>query len=137
MHDAEAQELGGLEAGNHSEDSALLRPRKVGLEPDEVIGERIRRLRAELNRGPWAMPRPRVGKPDRLKRSKAYGVTPGAGDLLDRLARAKKVLLLEVATDHAGGSEERVDKGLVLIPIHRAIEIVSGPLLIARLGEGN
>ena len=83
------------------------------------------------------MPGPRVGKPDRLKRSEAYGVTPGAGDLLDRLARAKEVLLLEVAADHAGGAEERVDKGLVLILIHRAIEVVSGPLLIARLGKSD
>ena len=76
VHHAVARELGVLEPGDEAEHAALLREGEVRLEPHEVVAGTVRVLGTQLQRGPWAMPRARVGEPHRLENAEfaRYGV---------------------------------------------------------------
>ena len=138
VHHAVARELGVLEPGDEAEHAALLREGEVRLEPHEVVAGTVRVLGTQLQRGPWAMPRARVGEPHRLERAEARRVVSLAGDLLDRLARLEQIARLEVAADHALGGHELVDEGVVLLARERRVQVVArigGGVLVAALAE--
>ena len=136
MHDAIAEELRVLEAGNHPEDTRLLGPGEVGLEPHEVVCGSRRGLGPELHDGPGTPSRAGVDEPHRLERPEAQGVDALAGDLLDGLAGLEEVSRVEVVGDDAAGLHELPPERLVGVTLEGAVEVVAtlGPL-VAGLGE--
>ena len=136
MHDAVAEEVGVLEARNHAEHAALLRPGEVRLEAHEVIGRVVGVLGAELHHRPRTPARARVDETNGLHGPEARGIDASAGHLLDGLAGAEQIALLEILGDDAIGANELGDERLVLILVHRAVEVVAhAVVLVARLGE--
>ena len=136
VHDAITEELGVLKARNHVEHALLLSKGEVRLEAYEVIGGALAILRTKLHRRPRPAAASGIGEPNGLHRTEARRIATSAGNLLDRLARLEKIALLELFGHHAIGAKKRIDEGLVLLFIHRGVEVVALPfLLIARLRE--
>ena len=125
VHDAVAQELRVLQARYHPEHATLLGPGEVGLKAYEVVGGTVRVLRTQLHCGPRAPSGPGVGKPHGLERAEAERVVAGPPHLLDGLAGAEQVSLLEVARDDALSREQGLHEGVVLLALHRAVEVVA------------
>ena len=136
VHDAVAEELGVLQAGNHMEDALLFAEGQVGLEANQVIGGLLLVLGAQLNCRPGTATGARVGEPDGLHGAKADGILARARNLLGRLAGLEQVTALKILSTTRIGRGECLDKGLVLFLVERGIEIVATPLLlVARLRE--
>ncbi len=86
--------------------------------------------------------RVRVGEADRLQRAEAQGLAAALGHHLDRQAALEVGgVLLPVLELGLVGGEQRVDEGLVLVAVHRAVEVGGAlglglALVVARLEPG-
>lgn len=124
MHDAEARELGVLEAGNHPEDAFLFAKAQVGLEANEVVCRRRGVLGAQLHGSPGALTRTRIGKPNWFECTMRERIAPSTRDFLDWLARCEELATLKIFFDNAARVDELVNEGFVFLTIHRSVEIV-------------
>lgn len=57
------------------------------------------------------------------------------GNLLDRLARLKEILRLELPFDHALSTDQFLSESLVLLLAERGVQVIARALLVATLGE--
>ena len=138
MHHSIPEKLGVLEPGDHSEHTLLLAPRQVRLESDKVVCGQVGVLGPELHRRPRPSARAGVGQPHRLQGTEPERIPARPRYLLDRLARAEEVALLELLGDDALRGDQLVVEALVLLSGHRAVEVVTPALfVVARLREHN
>src|SRR5688572_28604103 len=96
MHHCEADELGGLEAGNELQDARLLAPFELGLEADEaemVAGEIVL---TQLHGGVRRPPRARIDETDRLHRSEPQRVAAAMSHHFHRQTAFEELLLVEI-----------------------------------------
>ena len=140
---AEPGEGGVLEAGDRPEHLGLRAVLHLGLEADEVVERAERVVAAELDDGVGLhVGRVRVGQADRLQRAEAQGLAAALGHHLDRQAALEvRGVALPVLELGLVGGEERVDEGLVLVAVHRAVEVGGAlglglALVVARLEPG-
>ncbi len=126
MQAAEPGEFGLLEAGDGAEHTLLRAVLQLGLEAHHVVERAELVVLAQLHDGVGLHRRiVRIGQPDRLHRPVAQRLAAALGHHLDRQAaveiRRIGFPLLEVG--FFAGSQ-RVDKGVVLLPGHRAIDVI-------------
>ena len=140
---AEARELGVAQAGDHAEDVGLDGVAQLGLEADHVVERAELVVLAQLHDGVGLLVRlVRIGEPDRLHRPVAQRLAAALGHHLDRQAAVEIGDLLPVVMLVRLAGEERVDEGVVLRLVHRAVDVVGAGaagagLVVARLEPGD
>ena len=132
VHDAEAGELGGFQAGDHAEDALLLAPSEAGLEADHPPKHALDVLLSQLDDGIRAIAGSRVGEADGLHRPEGEGLPATRGKLLDRHASLEELETLELGEGDSLGGDQGLPEGVVLDLAHGAIEVVGVTLAVPR-----
>ena len=137
-------ELGVLQSGDHAKDVGLRRVLQLGLKTDHIVERSQRVILAKLDDGIGLLRRVvRVGQTDRLHGAMTKGLPSALRHHLDRETTVEigrgGFPLAEVG---ARAAEQGVDKRLVGLAIHRAVDVrrcvSAGPLLvIPRLPPGD
>ena len=143
MDAAQPRELGLLEAGDHAEDFRLRAMLQLGLEAYHVPQRREGIVLAQLHHGVRFHGRVvRIGQAHRLHRAKAQRLAPALGHHFDGKAAFEigRVLfpVLELSLRRR---DQRVEEGIVLGLVHRAVDIgrrvaAGAGLVIAALAPG-
>ena len=134
MHHAIAGKLGVLQAGNHAENALLLAEFQAGLEPHQVVHRARRVILAQLHNGIGLLARARINQPNGLHRPKGQHHVPAARHAFHRHTAFKYHILLKAMDGRGFGAQKRLHKGVILLTVHRAIEIII-PAIIARGAE--
>ena len=93
-------------------------------------------LSAQLHHRPRSTPRAGVDDADGFEGAETKGVVAGARNLLSRLAGLEKLATLEITQDGLLGAHKLVDKSIVFLFVHGAVEIVvTIPLVITGHGK--
>ena len=129
VHHAEAHELRRLEPGDHPQHAPLLAPFELRLEADEAEVIACQRVLPQLHDRVRLASGPRIDEAHRLHRTKAQRVRPSMCHHLDGQAAFEERGRVEVV--HGGGfrMDERVVERLVLVPGHRAVQVVPLPIV--------
>ena len=102
------------------------------LEADDVIDSAVGIVAPKLDDGIVFSPGARVYKPDGLQRAVAQGIHPAARHDLDRHAALEHSAVVKAVYLRFLRVGQLLDKGKVLVLIHRAVYIVCRSLVIAR-----
>jgi len=129
---AQPLELGLLQPRDHPKDALLLGVRELGLAAHQIEHGLPGVLGPQLDHGESLAPRARVGQAHGLERPVRQGQQAGRGQGLDGHAALKVQLLLEVPRRRGPASQQRLDKGEVLLPVHGAVQVVELLGLVAR-----
>ena len=124
MHDAIADKFRVMQSRDHGKNALLLREFQMGLEADDVIDGACGVVLAQLYNGIRLAARFRVFQADGLQWAVAQRVDAAAGHDLDRHAAFEHVLILKAVNRRFLCRFERIDKGEVLVLIHRAVDII-------------
>src|SRR5258707_8280372 len=140
MQAAEPGEFGVLEAWNGTEYAVLRAVLQLGLEADDVVERAELVVLAQLHDGIGFYGRvPRIGPPYRLPRSVPPRLAAAFSHHFDRQAAVEigRIGLPVLEVDLLAG-QQRIDKRIVLLLGHRAVDVIgagaAGPdLVVARL----
>ena len=142
MNSAQSGKLSLLKAWNHAQDSGLCAIFHLGLKSDDIKQCAQSIVPAQLHHGVrlivWIMG---VAQPNRFHGTKAKGFAATFGHDLNRKAAVKIPSCFTGFKLGFFSVEKRIDKGLILLFVHRAIEIGCAlffcvALIIARLHPG-
>src|SRR5215218_5736025 len=132
MHDTHAGEVGVLEAWDSPEYAPLLAPLQARLEADDVVEAALGVVLPQLHDGVGNLAGSGVGEADGLHGSEAEGVFSAAGDGLDRETALEVQVLLEVLYGAEFGGRQVLYEGVVFFFGHRAVQVGSLTLAVAR-----
>ena len=131
MHNAEAHELSLLQAGNHAEYAALLRPFQMRLEADDVVQRCSSIVLTELHYCIGLLAVTRINQADRLQRSEAHGVLASRSHFLNRHAGFKNVMLKVLHRSAFCIAESFPEGQIFLLRIEGAVQVISAAFVIA------
>src|SRR5262249_54482959 len=126
---SEAQELRILQSRDHPQNACLFAELQMILESDQVEARCAQILLPQLNYGPWAPACPRIVEPHRFHGTEAQGIATATRQLFDRETcfEERSIRLVDVRR-HVLRLQQLVDKGVVLLLVQRAVEIVVGAI---------
>ena len=136
MHDAVADELGVLEAGDHGEDTLLLAELQVGLETDQVEDGLLSVVLAQLNDSVGLLAGVGIGQTNGLQGAVAQGVKTAAGHDFHGHAAFEDIVVLETMDLGSLGGHQFLVEGIILLFIHGAVDVVGVAAVIAGLPPG-
>ena len=136
MHHPVADELRIGKGGNHGEHPLLLPEFQVGLEAHQIEHRLFRVVLPQLHHGVGLLPGGRVGKAHGLQRAEAQGVEAPAGHDLHGHTALKDIFVLEAVHLRLLSGHQLPDKGLILSPVHGAVDVVRGAPVVPGLPPG-
>ena len=125
MHDTIPHKFRVRQGRNHAKHALLLPEFQVRLKPDQVVKRTGFILAAKLQHSPRPVPGAGVPQPNRLHRAETKRIFPAARHYLNRHAAFVnfRVRSVEPAERRALRSEQFPIKRLILLPVHRAVQI--------------
>ncbi len=136
VHHAETKELRVMEGRDHRKDAPLFREAQMGLESDEVINAAVLIILAKLNDGERLFSGPRVFQSARFQGAVAKGFSSPSGHDLHRHTALKDFLILKAVDLGLFCGNKGIPESVVLFLTHRAIDVISGTLIITRPHPG-
>ena len=127
VHDAIAQKFRLFKARNHGKHPFLLAVAQMRLKADEVIRRPLRVVAPELDAGVRLAACPRVRQPDGLERPVRDRLMAAPGHNLDRHTALEHLRILKSMHFGALRRNKRVHKAVVLVLLHRAVDVVGAP----------
>jgi len=132
---AKPRKFGVLKARDHPENVGLRAVFQLGLESDHIVERAERIVLAQLDDGIGLdLGLMAVGQPHRLHRAMPQGLAAALGHDLDRQAAVEIGRAFPFLEAGGVARDQGVDKGVVLVLVHRAIDVVAagaaGPDLV-------
>ena len=143
MQAAEPGEFGLFQPGDHAEHPHLIGVLHLGLEADHVPQAAQRIVLPQLHHRPGPPAGARIGQADGFHRAEPWRVAAALDHHFNGHAAIEiggvGLPFLEIGL---GGFDHRIDEGVVLLLVHRAVEIILGVAMLvwpvpARLRPGN
>ena len=131
MHHAVAGIGGVFQAGDETEDTLLFRILKAGLETDDIVHGFAEIVAPELDHGEGLFAGFRIREAHGLHGAEGRHHAAALRHAFDGHASLEDVLFLK-AVDFSGfGGDQLVDKAVVFLLCHRAVEIIVSPAVAA------
>ena len=129
MHHAVAQKFRVFQRGNHGKHPLLLGEFQIRLKPDQVVRCARNVLLAQLQNGVRALS-VLIVQPHGLEHAEAQRIPAARRHDLDGHAPLEDLALFELVRHRTLGGNERVDERLVLLLIHRAVDVIALALAV-------
>ena len=131
MHHTITDEFRMRKTGDHTKDTLLLPPLEMRLEADDIVHAVFLIILAELNHRIGILPCARIRQSHRLHRAEAHRIFPACCHDFDRHAAFEDFFIFKAMYRCHLRFAERFTKGLVLLLIHRAVQVRRFALVVA------
>ena len=129
---AVAQEARIFKAGNHAQHARLLAEFQMVLEADQVVAVGANVLLAQLHYCPGAQAGAGIAQANRLHGAKAQRVAAAAGEDFNGEAALEIIEFFPLLGFGGLGGQQGIDKALVLLAVHGAVDVVGCAFVPAR-----